>query len=132
MDAADIAELTASELLMELIGPPTMAEDTAGGTVGIGGTKYCGWNPLPGAGIVGGGGCVGATKADEECIVAVCGETDMGGCIPDDEEPPAVDVAATLGGGGVGLVAKLDGCEVTADVGGGIDNEEELQRKIAN
>lgn len=42
-DVVEIADVTANaELLIELIGTPTMADDTGGTDDGIGGTKYCG------------------------------------------------------------------------------------------
>lgn len=49
----------------------------------------------------------------------MCGETEIGSGNAED-----VDV----GGGGVGRVAKFEGCDEATDVGGGIDNDEELKK----
>lgn len=61
-------------------------------------------------------------------MVAVWGETEIGGgnaAVPEDDD-------VEVGGGGVGLVAKLEGCEVETEVGGGIDNDEELKHGNKN
>lgn len=108
--AVDVADM---ELFKELLGTPLIDEDTGGcWCCGIGGTKYCGWNPPEPGGTPGGG------IPEEECSVGVCGETEMGGKPPEE----------LVGGGGVGRVAIFDEgwAEATED-GGGIVKDEELK-----
>lgn len=107
---ADVAEF---ELLIELTGAGN-DEDTEGWG-GIGGTKYCGWNPVDP------GGSPDCWMPEEECNVGVCGDTEMGGGSPPVE---------LVGGGGVGRVAiEVEEWVVATDDGGGIDKEDVLENQ---
>lgn len=106
------------QLLMELTtGGGAIEEAATAGCGGIGGTKYCGWKPVVEPGGNPGGGC----RPDVlECIVGVCGETEMGGA--------SADAVLVIAGGGVGLVAKLEEAwDVAIDAAeGGMDIDVEL------